>query len=112
MATVSELSMFQATAMKLQQEKHDRQLEYEESLWNFENSRAPNTRCEQEWFRMEATVESDKITAKLPKGSTHYLFNLIDDKNFLISYPRMGQMKHFNKGNYSTKAFKVKTRKK
>jgi hypothetical protein len=66
----------------------------------------------EEWFRMEATVESDKITAKLPKGSTHYLFNLIDDKNFLISYPRMGQMRQFNKGNYSTKAFKVKIHKK
>ncbi|CAK4611258.1 unnamed protein product [Aphanomyces euteiches] len=54
MATVSELSMFQATAMKLQQEKHDRQLEFEEAVWNFENGNAPNAKCEQEWYRREA----------------------------------------------------------
>ncbi|OQR92543.1 MBO2, coiled coil flagellar protein [Achlya hypogyna] len=54
MATVSELSMFQATAMKLQQEKHDHQLELDEAVWNFENGRAPNSKCEQEWYRMEA----------------------------------------------------------
>ncbi|OQR92276.1 MBO2, coiled coil flagellar protein [Thraustotheca clavata] len=55
MATVSELSMFQATAMKLQQEKHDHQLEYEQSVLNFENGRPPNVKCEQEWYRIESS---------------------------------------------------------
>ncbi|EQC34738.1 hypothetical protein SDRG_07551 [Saprolegnia diclina VS20] len=54
MATVSELSMFQATAMKLQQEKHDHEAAFDEAKWNFENGRAPNTQCEHEWYRLEA----------------------------------------------------------
>ncbi|KDO30765.1 hypothetical protein SPRG_04666 [Saprolegnia parasitica CBS 223.65] len=54
MATVSELSMFQATAMKLQQEKHDHEAAFAEAQWNFENGRAPNAQCEHEWYRLEA----------------------------------------------------------
>ena len=25
----------------------------------------------------------------LPKGTTHYVINLIDENNFLVSYPKM-----------------------
>lgn len=53
MATVSELSMYQATAMKLQQEKHDREVELEDAGWRVKNSTAPNEETEHEWYRME-----------------------------------------------------------
>jgi len=29
------------------------------------------------------------LTAELPEGTTHYLFNLIDENNFLLSYPEL-----------------------
>jgi len=53
MATVSELSMYQATAMKLQQEKHDREVELEDASWRVKNNTAPNEETEHEWYRME-----------------------------------------------------------
>jgi chromosome segregation ATPase len=53
MATVSELSMYQATAMKLQQEKHDREVEIEDATWRVENHEAPSEDAEHEWYRLE-----------------------------------------------------------
>ena len=62
----------------------------------------------EEWFRMDAEIKDNQVSAKLPKGTTHYIFNLIDDKNFLVSYPSMGQVSHYKKkGIYSTKALKA-----
>ena len=44
----------------------------------------------EEWFRMPAEVMSGmKVRASLPKGTSHYLINLIDENNFLVSYPDM-----------------------
>ncbi|WDE99439.1 sulfatase [Lentisphaera profundi] len=62
----------------------------------------------EEWYRMDAQIQGNKVNATLPEGSTHYIFNLIDDQNFLVSYPRMGQVGDFKRGNYSIKALKVK----
>ena len=43
---------------------------------------------DEEWFRTPATLLPDnKISAVLPAGSTHYVINLIDENNFLVSYP-------------------------
>ena len=79
MAIVSELSMYQATAMKLQQEKHDREMEVEDAVrslccvvavplavvmclspppvpsqkWRLENNEPPTEEAEHEWYRME-----------------------------------------------------------
>ena len=53
MATVSELSMYQATAMKLQQEKHDREVELEDAQWHLEHGEPPTEAAEQEWQRMQ-----------------------------------------------------------
>ena len=42
----------------------------------------------EEWYRTPATLNSDgTVTAILPKGTTHYLINLIDENNFLVSHP-------------------------
>ncbi|MGZ0655712.1 sulfatase [Coraliomargarita sp. W4R72] len=60
----------------------------------------------EEWFRMPATVNSNGwVTAELPEGTTHYIFNLIDENNFLVSYPDLNAMK--GKDVYSDLALKV-----
>ena len=42
----------------------------------------------EEWFLIPASIMPDnKVVAQLPKGTTHYVFNLIDQNNFLVSYP-------------------------
>ncbi|GMH49546.1 hypothetical protein TrRE_jg4562 [Triparma retinervis] len=53
MAVVSELSMYQATAMKLQQEKHLRVKEFEQMRENVERGECPNEEAEREWYRLE-----------------------------------------------------------
>ena len=48
----------------------------------------------EEWFKTDATINSNSTaTVTLPKGTTHYLINLIDEHNFLISYPEMTTIK-------------------
>ena len=41
----------------------------------------------EEWYLLGARVSGNKVTGVLPEGSTHYFFNLIDEKNFLVSHP-------------------------
>jgi len=53
MATVSELSMYQATAMKLQQEKHLREKEYDEQLKRIDGGEPPSEEAEREYYRLE-----------------------------------------------------------
>ena len=53
MATVSELSMYQATAMKLQQEKNVKKTELEEARWRVAHGQPPSEDAEREWFRLE-----------------------------------------------------------
>jgi hypothetical protein len=62
----------------------------------------------EEWYRAPAKLESgNTVSATLPAGTTHYLFNLVDEHQFLISHPRMGSMSDYKKSNYSTKALVV-----
>jgi len=62
----------------------------------------------EEWFRMPAELEEGKVVVRLPKGTTHYVVNLIDENNFLVSYPeipdKVTMMK--NKDQYSSYALK------
>ncbi|MDN3663919.1 sulfatase [Algibacter miyuki] len=65
----------------------------------------------EEWFQTEAQISSDQtITVTLPKGTTHYIINLIDVHNFLVSYPEMPTNKTLKskKENYSKYALKNK----
>ena len=39
--------------MKLQQEKHDREVELEAAKWRVENGEPPNEETEHEWYRLE-----------------------------------------------------------
>ena len=56
----------------------------------------------EEWFKVDATINSNStVTVTLPKGTTHYIINLIDEHNFLVSYPEMPTKKSLKKDNYS-----------
>ncbi|VGO12501.1 Arylsulfatase [Pontiella desulfatans] len=45
----------------------------------------------QTWLRKEATITaSGRAEGEVPEGTTHYVFNLIDENNFLVSYPDVG----------------------
>jgi arylsulfatase A-like enzyme len=47
------------------------------------------TKPRAEWFSVPATLMPDlKVAATLPPGTTHYFINLIDENNFLVSYPQ------------------------
>ena len=68
----------------------------------------------EEWFRTTAHLAPPmKITAQLPKGTTHYVINLIDENNFLRSYPEMpdAKKKLTDKLNYSDLALEVRSEK-
>ena len=44
----------------------------------------------EEWFRKQAKLMPGmKVVANLPKGTTHFFLNLIDENNFLRSYPEI-----------------------
>jgi arylsulfatase A-like enzyme len=44
----------------------------------------------EEWFRVKGQKNpGPKINFSIPQGSTHYFLNLIDEHNFLVSYPEI-----------------------
>ena len=60
---------------------------------------------DEEWFRMPAILQPGlKVTAELPEGTTHYVINLIDENNFLISYPEMIDERASRTEKYSERA--------
>ncbi|KAG3118844.1 hypothetical protein PI124_g2623 [Phytophthora idaei] len=64
MAVVSELSMYQATAMKLQQEKHDASVDVEECQKRAVAGYAPNAYCEQQLVRLQSQkLHNDEVRA-------------------------------------------------
>jgi len=64
MATVSELSMYQATAMKLQQEKHELELEVQDAQWRVDQGQPPNEDVELEWERLVREQEYRRAAAE------------------------------------------------
>jgi len=71
MATVSELSMYQATAMKLQQQKKTAEQGVEEAKWRLAHGEAPTEEAAREWQRLqqrelaesEQTLKAEALTA-------------------------------------------------
>jgi arylsulfatase A-like enzyme len=65
----------------------------------------------EEWFIIPAEVRGNRLVGKLPSGSTHYVFNFVDEYNFLLSYPDMPDMleagKKKGEGPYSNLAFEL-----
>ena len=65
----------------------------------------------EEWYRLPASLTGKgKVTATLPADATHYVFNLIDENHFLVSYP---EMKFLNDRSapFSARAFKAVAKK-
>lgn len=65
----------------------------------------------EEWFKADAKINANgSITAALPKGTTHYIINIIDAHNFLVSYPEMPAKTSLKKEkkNYSNYALSNK----
>ncbi|WP_139959518.1 sulfatase [Flavicella sediminum] len=65
----------------------------------------------EEWFKLQAKINSNgTVTVTLPKGTTHYILNLIDEHNFLVSYPEMPTIKGLRslKKQYSDFALSAK----
>ncbi len=66
----------------------------------------------EEWYRRIAKIEDNRLVADLPDKTTHYVFNFIDEHNFLISYPEMPDIleakKRKGKRGYSFKAIVYK----
>ncbi|MGY8750124.1 MAG: sulfatase [Pirellulales bacterium] len=61
----------------------------------------------EEWYRLPASISSGgKVTATLPGDATHYVFNLIDENHFLVSYPEMKFLKD-RSAPFSARAFKA-----
>ncbi|EPR73198.1 Arylsulfatase [Winogradskyella psychrotolerans RS-3] len=58
------------------------------------------------WFPVAMTLNGNKVSVALPKGTTHYVFNLVDENNYLISYPDAGYQKTTK--IFATKAIAVK----
>ncbi|MGB2429563.1 MAG: sulfatase [Akkermansiaceae bacterium] len=47
----------------------------------------------EEWYRTPAELAGNVATATLPEGTTHYVINLIDENQFLRSYPEFQRPK-------------------
>ena len=63
----------------------------------------------EEWFRKPAVIKSNTtVEATLPEGTTHYIINLIDENNFLVSFPEMLGSRELKKAKYSEKALSAK----
>ncbi|VGO12506.1 Arylsulfatase [Pontiella desulfatans] len=52
---------------------------------------------DEEWFRMDAQLDAvnGRAEAVIPDGTTHYVFNLIDENNFLVSSVDVGILSNF-----------------
>ena len=58
------------------------------------------------WFPVKMKLKDNKASVTLPKGTTHFVFNLVDENNYLISYPDAGYQKLTK--IFATKAIAVK----
>ena len=62
----------------------------------------------EEWYPSAAEIKDGSITATLPADTTHYVFNLIDENNFLVSYPPLKDQKSYTtKHKYSKDTLSV-----
>nr|WP_168564565.1 sulfatase [Crateriforma spongiae] len=59
---------------------------------------------DEEWYRIAANIVGNRVVAALPASATHYVFNLIDENHFLVSYPDVKYASDAS-GNFSDTAF-------
>lgn len=67
----------------------------------------------EEWYRKPAQVHNDNtVTATIPEGATHIFINLIDENNYLVSYPEItSSVSTHKKQFYSTYSIPVNKKK-
>lgn len=71
MATVSELSMYQATNLKLQREKEDLHEHFVESMQRYEEGEIPNPEAEKAWYAFEReNIRKEELVAKQRRTSS------------------------------------------
>ena len=60
----------------------------------------------EEWFREVLTVDeaAKTVSGNLPKGTTHYFINLVDENQFMVSYPEIDDKNTRGKKQPSTYA--------
>lgn len=65
---------------------------------------------DEEWFRQEMKLDAANHTAtcELPEGASHLFFNLIDENNFLVSYPKIDAVRTRGKRLPSRYALPIK----
>jgi len=61
-----------------------------------------------EWFPVEMLIADNSAVAELPKGTKHFFVNLIDENDFLVCYPEIGDRIKGKKFSYVDKAIPVK----
>ncbi|NND99334.1 MAG: sulfatase [Pirellulaceae bacterium] len=61
----------------------------------------------EEWYRADAKIFGDKVEARLPPKTSHYVFNLIDENHYLVSYPSV-KLESDSSENYSARAISAK----
>ena len=61
----------------------------------------------EEWYRVEADVAEGRVEATLPEKTTHYVFNLIDENHYLVSYPEV-KLESDRSENYSAGALSAR----
>ena len=62
----------------------------------------------EEWFLAAASIDGESVVATLPAGTTHYVFNLIDENDYLVSYPLLKDQTYYKgKPLYSEDALSV-----
>jgi len=64
----------------------------------------------EEWFKSSAEIiKGNEVLAQIPEGTTHYVINLIDENNYLLSFPELPDRMTFNQSGkrYAEYTFSV-----
>jgi hypothetical protein len=88
MAKVSELSIAQATALKLQEDSKTKELILQQSVARMDEGEAPNEDCEQEWLRTLLTQKRnrDKENNKQMVLILNFFIQIVNHFYFILFY--------------------------
>ena len=64
----------------------------------------------EEWFKKTITINGNTISEILPKNTTHYIINLIDENNYLVSYPEIPAFLSLKKSKEQYSKFSLENR--
>ena len=64
----------------------------------------------EEWFKKTITIDRNIASGILPKNTTHYVINLIDENNYLVSYPEIPAFLSLKKNKEQYSKFALENR--